>query len=277
MEAVMQTAQTNKNTAEYIKQAVLRDEPLVCLTAYTTPIARILDKHCDLLLVGDSVGMVVYGMDNTLDVSLDMMINHGKAVMRGVKKAFVVVDMPFGTYEDNPKTAVENAQRVMRETGCDAVKIEGGAELIEIYKAFAAENIPTIAHIGLKPQSVEKEGGYIIKGKTDAEALSLIDDALLIEKTGVLAIVIEGTIESATRQIVAAVSVPTIGIGASAVCSGQILVTDDMLGLFVEHVPKFVKQYAAIAEDVDRAVKHYSEEVRRRDFPSMNHTYKIAS
>ena len=185
--------------------------------------------------------------------------------------------MPYGTYEDNAESAVTNAQRVMDETGCDAIKIEGGADLIHIYRALEEANIPTVAHIGLKPQSVEKEGGYKIKGKTEDESDALIQDAIEIEKTGVIAMVIEGTIDGAARKIVDAVSVPTIGIGASAACDGQILVTDDMLGLFVDHVPKFVKQYAKLAEQINDAAQNYSQEVCTRKFPAQEHLYKIAS
>ncbi|MGN7503274.1 MAG: 3-methyl-2-oxobutanoate hydroxymethyltransferase [Alphaproteobacteria bacterium] len=252
-------------------------EKIVCLTAYTTPVARVLDKHCDLLLVGDSLGMVVYGMDNTLGVTLDMMINHGQAVMRGVKHSFVVVDMPYGSYEHDAADAVMNAKRVIDETGCDAIKIEGGLELLHIYHVLAAAEIPTVAHIGLQPQSVEKEGGYKLKGRNDAETAELIRAAQEIEKTGVIALVIEGTVEQASRAIVDAVSVPTIGIGASPYCDGQILVTDDMLGLFVEHVPKFVKQYAQLAQNIDAAAAQYSHEVRAGVFPSDAHVYKRAS
>ena len=270
-------AQNARLDKEYIMHAPQRGEALVCLTAYTTPVAKALDPHCDLLLVGDSLGMVVYGMDNPLGVSLEMMINHGKAVMRGVKHAFVVVDMPYGSYETDADLAVKNARRVMDETGCDAIKIEGGAEMLDIYQALADASIPTLAHIGLKPQSVEKEGGYKIKGKSDDEGLSLLTDAQLIEKTGVIAIVIEGTIESVARRIVDGVSVPTIGIGASAACAGQILVSDDMLGLFTDHVPKFVKQYAQLAQNIDEAAAAYAREVRARDFPADAHIYKRAS
>jgi 3-methyl-2-oxobutanoate hydroxymethyltransferase len=262
---------------EYIMSAPQRHEPLVCLTAYTAPVAKALDRHCDLLLVGDSLGMVVYGMENTLGVTLEMMINHGKAVMRGARHAFVVVDMPYGSYETDTTLAVENARRVIDETGCGAIKIEGGAELIAIYQALAAASIPTVAHIGLKPQSVVKEGGYKVKGKSDHEALSLVADALSIEKTGVIAIVIEGTIEGAANKIVDAVSVPTIGIGASAACDGQILVSDDMLGLFTDHVPKFVKQYAQLAQNIDAAAALYAGDVRARRFPGDVNVYKNMS
>lgn len=268
---------TRRLTQSDLQNIYRSGEKLVCLTAYTTPVARVLDKHCDLLLVGDSLGMVVYGMENTLGVTLDMMINHGKAVMRGVENAYVVVDMPYGSYEDCADKAVKNAQRVMDETGCDAIKIEGGLELMAIYQALADADIPTVAHIGLQPQSVVKEGGYKLKGRNDAETAELIQAAQEIEKTGVVALVIEGTVEQASRQIVAAVNIPTIGIGASPSCTGQILVSDDMLGLFVEHVPKFVKQYAQLAKVIDDAAGQYSREVRGRIFPSDAHVYKRAS
>ena len=248
--------------------------PLVCLTAYTAPTAKILDKHCDLLLVGDSLGMALYGMENTLGVTLDIMINHGKAVMRVAKNACVVVDMPFGTYEQTPETAYQNALRVITETGCDAVKLEGGQDIASTIAYITERNIPVMAHIGLQPQSVLKDGGYKIKGRTNEEVSQLLDDAKAVEKSGAFSVVIEGTIDTVAQNITQSIDIPTIGIGASVACDGQILVTDDMLGLITDHTPKFVKKYAQIAQDIDQAVSNYAAEVKSRVFPDENYTYK---
>ena len=257
-----------------IKSRKNSDSPLVCLTSYTTPMTKILDPHCDILLVGDSLGMVVYGMENTLDVSLDMMINHGKAVMRAKPSAFVIVDLPYGTYENSPEQALECAKRVMEGTGCDAVKLEGGAAKSDTIKTLYENSIPVMAHIGLKPQSVVIEGGYKIKGKTAEEAESLIHDAQMAEKSGAFGILVEGTIEPISKDITEAVNIPTIGIGASVACDGQILVVDDMLGMITEHVPKFVKQYADLASIIGNAARNYAEDVDARSFPADEHTYK---
>ncbi len=247
-------------------------KPIVCLTAYTTPVARILDRHADLLLVGDSLGNVLYGLDNTLAVDLETMIRHGQAVMRGVSNACVVIDMPFGTYEESAEQAYRNAMRVMKETGCDAVKLEGGEAMAPTIQYLSARNIPVMAHIGLMPQSVLKDGGYKIKGKTSDEEARLIADAIAVEKAGAFAVVIEGTVEEVAAKITKAVSIPTIGIGASAACDGQVLVIDDMLGMF-EHTPKFVKKYADFAYEIDKAAATYAADVRARAFPAAEHTY----
>lgn len=249
-------------------------EPLVCLTAYDAPMARILDPHCDLLLVGDSVGMVVHGLDSTIGVTLDMMILHGKAVMRGAKRALVAVDMPFGTYEQSPQQAFENAARVMAETGCQAIKIESGTYAAETIAFMAKRSIPVIGHVGLRPQSALADGGFKAKGRTDLEWQKVIDEAVATDKAGAFAIVIEGVDEALAREITEAVSVPTIGIGASAACDGQILVTQDMLGVF-EWTPKFVKRYDDMAERTDKAVAQYAEEVRTRQFPSGAQVYAL--
>ncbi len=247
--------------------------PLVCLTAYTTPMAQILDKHCDILLVGDSLGMVMYGMENTLGVSLDMMINHGKAVMRGSNNSCIVVDMPYGTYEENHELAYENAKRIMAETGCDAVKLEGGQDMEATITYITERGIPVMAHIGLQPQSVIKDGGYKVKGRGEQEISTLINDAIAVERAGAFAVVIEGTIESTSQKIINSINIPTIGIGASNHCDGQILVTDDMLGMLGGHTPKFAKKYANIARDIDQAVQQYANEVKTRKFPDENYTY----
>ncbi len=256
-----------------IKSRKNADTPLICLTAYSTPIAKILDKHCDLLLVGDSLGMVLYGMENTLGVSIDMMINHGAAVMRGVANSCVVVDMPYGTYENSAETAYKNAARIIKETGAHAVKLEGGADMAKTISYLVERDIAVMAHIGLQPQSVVKEGGYKVKGKSDTEIAKLLEDAKAVENAGAFAVVIEGTIEKIAEQITAEISIPTIGIGASLACDGQILVTDDMLGLLDGHTPKFVKKYANLAQEIDKAAQNYASEVKGKVFPDENYTY----
>lgn len=270
---------TEKNTEQRIRISDIKSlynskKPIVCLTAYSAPMAQILDSHCDLLLVGDSIGMALYGMDNTIGVTLDMMINHGKAVMRGSKHALIVVDMPHGTYEDNKENALINAQRIINNTNCTAVKLEGGADLEETIAYLVQNNIPVMSHIGLQPQSVKKEGGYRIKGKTEESIQQLMDDAKAIERAGAFAVVIEGTIEDVARSVSESISVPTIGIGASSACDGQILVTEDMLGLLLGHTPKFAKKYANIASEIDSAVAQYKAEVINRSFPSEEYTYR---
>jgi len=261
-------------TIDDVKNCKKSGAPLVCLTSYTTPITKIIDKHCDIILVGDSLGMVIYGMENTLGVTLDMMINHGKAVIRAKPSSFVIIDMPYGTYEDNPDQAYKAARLLIDETSCDAVKIEGGADMEETINHLSNNNIPVMAHIGLKPQSVVKESGYKVKGKTNQEVHDLLEDAKAAENSGAFAILIEGTIEHVSREITNSVNIPTVGIGASSACDGQILVIDDMLGLNTDHTAKFVKQYANMADEIDKAVANYSTEVRNRTFPSENHVYK---
>jgi 3-methyl-2-oxobutanoate hydroxymethyltransferase len=249
-------------------------EPLVCLTAYDAPMARILDPHCDLLLVGDSVGMVVHGLDSTIGVTLEMMILHGKAVMRGSNKALVAVDMPFGTYEKSPEQAFENASRVMAETGCQAIKIESGTYAADTIRFMAQRSIPVIGHIGLRPQAALADGGYKAKGRTDDERRRVIAEAIATDEAGAFAIVIEGVAEELAREITQKVSAPTIGIGASAACDGQILVTQDMLGVF-DWTPKFVKRYDNMAERTDAAVARFAEDVRTRAFPSDAQVYAL--
>lgn len=241
--------------------------PLVCLTAYTYPVARLLDPHVDLLLVGDSVAMVLHGHETTLGASLEMMIAHGQAVMRGSARACVVVDMPAGTYEESPARAAHSAQRIVAETGCQAVKLEGGVEMAAQVAAIVAAGIPVMGHIGLLPQSVEKDGGYRIKGRTDENVAALIADALAVEKAGAFSVVIEGTMEAVAADITRRIGIPTIGIGASRDCDGQILVIDDMVGLTVDRVPKFVKEYADLRGVIANAAERYASEVRSRTFP----------
>ncbi len=247
--------------------------PIVCLTAYTTPMARLMDAHVDVMLVGDSLGMVVYGMETTLGVSVDMMINHGQAVMRGAEHACVVVDLPFGSYQESPAVAYRTASRVLAETGCDAVKLEGGVEMAETVAFLAARGVPVMGHVGLKPQSVKSMGGFAVQGKGDDAARRVIEDAKAIAAAGAFSIVVEGTMEPVARAITSAVPVPTIGIGASAACDGQVLVTEDILGLFADFTPKFVKRYAELAPEIEQAVKAYADEVRSRAFPGDEHCF----
>jgi 3-methyl-2-oxobutanoate hydroxymethyltransferase len=246
--------------------------PVVCLTAYTAPMAEILDDHCDLLLVGDSVGMVVHGLPNTVGVTLEMMILHGQAVMRGSKKAMVVVDMPFGSYEGAPELAYQNAARIMKETGAQAVKVEAGASIVDNLAYLVQRGIPVMGHVGLRPQAVLVDGGFKAKGKGLDERRQILEDARATAEAGAFAIVIEGVAEGLAREITAAVPVPTIGIGASAGCDGQILVTDDMLGLF-DWTPKFVRRYADLRGDISKAIARYADDVRARRFPGPAEIY----
>ncbi|TPK57304.1 3-methyl-2-oxobutanoate hydroxymethyltransferase [Mesorhizobium sp. B2-4-19] len=247
--------------------------PLVCLTAYTYPVARLLDPHVDLLLVGDSVAMVLHGHETTLGASLEMMIAHGQAVMRGSARACVVVDMPGGSYEDSTEQAVASARRIVDETGCQAVKLEGGVDMAGQIAAIVAAGIPVMGHIGLLPQSVEKDGGYKIKGRTDETVAALLADAFAVEKAGAFSVVIEGTIEAVAADITRRIAIPTIGIGASGDCDGQILVIDDMVGLTVDRVPKFVKEYADLRRVIAHAAERYAAEVRDRTFPGAAHVF----
>jgi 3-methyl-2-oxobutanoate hydroxymethyltransferase len=246
--------------------------PIVCLTAYTTPQAEILDEHCDLLLVGDSVGMVVHGLPNTVGVTLEMMVLHGQAVMRGSRRAMVVVDMPFGAYEGAPEVAFDNAARVMKETGAQAVKVESGPHIAETVAYLVGRGIPVMGHVGLRPQSVLVEGGFRAKGRNAAERQSVLAEARATAEAGAFAVVVEGVAEDLAREITEALDVPTIGIGGSAACDGQILVTDDMLGLF-DWTPKFVRRYADLRAEIGRAAAAYADDVRARRFPSAAETY----
>ena len=248
--------------------------PIVCLTAYITPMAARLDKHCDLLLVGDSVGMVLYGMDSTLGVDLETMIRHGRAVCRGAKQALVVIDMPFGTYEESKEQAFRNAARALSETGAGAVKLEGGVEMAETVSFLSNRGIPVLGHVGLMPQSVHAHGGYAARGRSEDEWEPILEDAKAIANAGAFAIVLEGVAEPLARKVTEAVPCPVIGIGASSACDGQILVTEDMLGLFAIN-PKFVKRFAELGQGIEDAIEDYSNEVRSRNFPGDEHTYKM--
>jgi 3-methyl-2-oxobutanoate hydroxymethyltransferase len=246
--------------------------PVVCLTAYSAPMAQVLDDHCDLLLVGDSVGMVVHGLPNTVGVTLEMMILHGQAVMRGARRAMVVVDMPFGSYEGDVASAYANAARVLKETGAHAVKLESGPTVPETIAYLVRRGIPVMGHVGLRPQSVLVDGRFRAKGRTNAERAAVIEEAKATEAAGAFAIVVEGVAESLAGEVTAAVEVPTIGIGASSACDGQILVVDDMLGLF-DWTPKFVRRYADLRGEIGRAAAAYAEDVRARRFPGSAETY----
>lgn len=248
-------------------------EPVVMLTAYTVRMAQILDAHCDILLVGDSLGQVIYGLPSTLAVSLDMMCAHGAAVVRGSYHSVVIIDMPFGTYEASPQQAFESASRVMAETGAAGVKLEGGAVMAETIAFLSARGIPVMGHIGLTPQAVNQLGGYNARGRSDAERAKIIADAKAVDAAGAFAMVVEGVVEPIGVEITEAVSCLTIGIGASAKCDGQVLVTEDMLGLF-ERTPRFVKRYAAMDAFVGDAVAAYAADVRARTFPTEDQIYK---
>ncbi len=249
------------------------EEPLVMLTAYTARQAQLLDSHCDLLLVGDSLGQVIYGLSSTVPVTLEMMANHGAAVVRGSYHAVVVIDMPFGSYEASKEQAFESASYLLKQTGAAAVKLEGGEAMAETVEFLNARGIPVMGHVGLTPQAVNVLGGYMARGRSDAEADKIVSDAVALEKAGAFAIVIEGVVEPIAIEATNAVSCPTIGIGASAQCDGQVLVTDDMLGMF-ERVPRFVKKYEDIASVIEKTVATYAEEVRARSFPTEDQTYQ---
>lgn len=248
-------------------------DPIVSLTAYTAPMARILDPHCDFLLVGDSLGMVLYGMDSTLGVTLDMMINHGLAVMRGSRQACIIVDMPFGTYQESPEQAFRNCGRVMAETGCSAVKIEGGRELADTITFLVERGIPVMGHIGLKPQSFNVVGGYRAQGRDAAEVEEIKEDARAVSLAGAFSLVIEGVVEDLAAEITHEINAITIGIGASAQCDGQILVTEDALGI-LDSTPKFVKRFAETGEEISRVAAEYAKEVKARTFPGKEHCYR---
>jgi 3-methyl-2-oxobutanoate hydroxymethyltransferase len=247
-------------------------EPVVCLTAYTAPMAEIFDEACDLLLVGDSVGMVLHGLPNTIGVTLEMMILHAQAVMRGSRTAMVVVDMPFGSYEAAPEVAFVNACRLMKESGAQAVKVESGPAVPQTIAYLTARGVPVMGHVGLLPQSVLKDGAFRAKGRTPEERAQVLADAKATADAGAFAIVIEGVAEGLAREITAAVAVPTIGIGASPACDGQVLVAEDMLGLF-DWTPKFVRRYGDLRSEIRRAVGQYAADVRARRFPAEAETY----
>lgn len=248
-------------------------DPLVMLTAYTARMAQILDPHCDLLLVGDSLGQVIYGLPSTLQVTVDMMCAHGAAVVRGSYHSVVVIDMPFGSYEASPQQAFATASRIMAETGAAAVKLEGGEAIAETVAFLTARGIPVIGHVGLTPQAVNVLGGYGARGRSDAEQAKILNDAKAVAAAGAFSIVLEGVVDTLADRVTADVSCPIIGIGASAKCDGQVLVIDDMLGMF-ERVPRFVKRYDDLATRISSAVQDYAAEVRARVFPGEDNIYK---
>lgn len=248
-------------------------EPLVMLTAYTVRMAQILDAHCDMLLVGDSLGQVIYGLPSTVPVTLDMMCAHGAAVMRGSYHSLVIVDMPFGSYEASPEQAFTSAARLLKETGAAAVKLEGGAAMAPTIEFLSHRGIPVMAHIGLTPQAVNVLGGYGARGRSATEQAKLLDDATAVDAAGAFALVVEGVIEPLAIAITRAVSCPTIGIGASAQCDGQVLVAEDMLGMF-ERVPRFVKRYHEVGVEIDQAAAQFAADVRARRFPTVEQTYQ---
>lgn len=249
-------------------------EPIVMLTAYTARMAQLLDAHCDMLLVGDSLGQVIYGLPSTLSVTLDMMIAHGAAVVRGSYHSVVVIDMPFGSYEASPEAAFASAARVMAETGAAAVKLEGGEAMAGTVAFLTRRGIPVVGHVGLTPQAVNALGGYGARGRSEAEQAKILADAKAIADAGAFALVVEGVVEPLAKAITAAVACPVIGIGASADCDGQVLVTEDMLGLF-DRTARFVKKYDDMAGRISAAVETYAGEVRARQFPGTDQLYPL--
>lgn len=247
-------------------------EPLVVLTAYTTPMARLVDPHCDIALVGDSLGMVLHGLPSTVGVTMEMMILHGRAVVRGLQKAMPVIDMPFGSYEESPQQAFRNAARLIAETGAPAVKLEGGETMAETIAFLTARGVPVMAHVGLTPQSVNTLGGYKVVGRAE-EAEKVMADARACQVAGAFSIVLEKVPMGLAGKITESLSIPTIGIGAGADCDGQVLVIDDMLGLFTDFRPKFVKRYAELGKTADQAIAAFAAEVRSRAFPAADHGF----
>ena len=248
--------------------------PLVCLTSYHAHTARILDQHCDVILVGDSLGMVMHGLENTIPVTLEMMILQGRAVMRGSKRALVVVDMPFGSYEASKEQAFHSAARVLKETHCGAIKLEGGRRMAETIAFLVERGVPVMAHVGLTPQSINTLGSFRAQGRSEADWPRLEEDALAVASAGAFSVVIEAVAEPLARKITQAVAIPTIGIGASPACDGQVLVLEDMLGLS-PRVPKFVKRYGDLGPGIEKAIRDYATEVRERRFPAAEHTYPM--
>jgi 3-methyl-2-oxobutanoate hydroxymethyltransferase len=249
------------------------EQPVVMLTAYTMRMAQLLDPHCDMLLVGDSLGQVIYGLPSTIPVTMDMMCAHGAAVVRGSWHALVGVDMPFGSYEGSPSQAFASTSRILKETGCAAVKLEGGEAMAETIAFLTGRGVPVIGHVGLTPQAVNTLGGYGVRGRDEVEAERILDDARAVAGAGAFTIVVEGVLEALATRIAREVAVPVIGIGASAECDGQVLVIDDMLGMF-DRTPRFVKRYDDLASRIGEAARSYAEEVRSRAFPTADQTYR---
>jgi len=249
------------------------EQPIVMLTAYTMRMAQLLDPYCDMLLVGDSLGQVIYGLPSTIPVTLEMMCAHGAAVVRGSWHALVGVDMPFGSYEASPEDAFDSASRILKETGCAAVKLEGGEAMAETIHFLTHRGIPVIGHVGLTPQAVNVLGGYGVRGRDGGEADKILADARAVAEAGAFCLVVEGVMEEIATRVAREVAVPVIGIGASAECDGQVLVTEDMLGLF-ERTPRFVKRYGNLAEEIGKAAETYAADVRSRAFPTPDQTYR---
>jgi 3-methyl-2-oxobutanoate hydroxymethyltransferase len=248
-------------------------DPLVMLTAYTVRMAQLLDPHCDILLVGDSLGQVIYGLPSTVPVTLEMMAAHGAAVVRGSYHSLVIIDMPFGSYEGSPEQAFASAARLLKETGAAAIKLEGGEAMAPTIEFLSKRGIPVMGHVGLTPQAVNTLGGYGARGRSEAERAKIIGDARAVDDAGAFGMVVEGVLESIAIDITKAVSCPTIGIGASAQCDGQVLVSEDMLGMF-ERVPRFVKRYHEVATEISDAAARYAADVRARTFPTPDQTYQ---
>ena len=249
-------------------------EPIVSLTSYHAHTARLLDAHCDVILVGDSLGMVMHGLESTVPVTLDMMILQGHAVMRGSKRALVVVDMPFGSYEASKEQAFMSAARVMKETGCGAIKLEGGRRMAETIRFLVERGVPVMAHIGLTPQSINTIGSFRAQGRDEADWAPIEDDGRAVSDAGAFSVVIEAVAEPLARKITASVPIPTIGIGGSVACDGQILVLEDMLGL-TPRVPRFVRRYGELGPSIAKAVEDYATDVRARAFPGPEHVYPM--
>lgn len=248
--------------------------PIASLTSYHAHTAAIADKYVDFLLVGDSLGMVMHGFETTLPVPLDLMIMHGRAVMRGTKQSLVVVDMPFGSYEESPQQAFRNAARVVKETECGAIKLEGGQRMAETIRFLTERGIPVMAHVGLTPQSINVLGSFKAQGREKAQWALIEEDARVVTEAGAFAVVLEAIAEPLAQKITASIAIPTIGIGASAACDGQILVMEDMLGLS-PRVPRFVKEFGKVGEAIERAIAIYAEDVRSRAFPELQNTYSM--
>ena len=258
---------------KFFLSKILKNRPLVCLTANNIYTAKVLDNICDIILVGDSLGMVVYGESRTNKVTLDMMINHGKAVRKGIKKSLMVVDMPKGTYEKSSLLALKNAKKIKKLTNCDALKLEGGSRINKLIKILVKNNIPVMSHIGLQPQKISNKKNFKVFGKTVKEEKKIVNDLLSVEKAGSFAVVLESVTENLAKKINKISKIPVIGIGASKNCDGQILVTEDLLGLF-EKSPKFVKRYENLRAKIKKAAKKYYEDVLKGNFPSKYNTYR---
>ncbi len=261
-----------RNTIPQIKLMKGRGK-IVSLTAYTTPMAQMLDDYVDLIIVGDSTGMVAYGLNSTMSVTLEMMINHGRAVTRGASKACVIVDMPYGSYQESPQQAYRNAAKVMRETQAQGIKLEGGLEMLDTVEFLVQRGIPVMPHIGLMPQHANAQGGFKAQGRSKDDSELLVAQAKAFQGAGAFCLLVEGTFEKAAVAITRAVEIPTIGIGASSECDGQVLVTEDVLGLFSDFRPKFAKRYVDLSSIIKEAFASYEQEVRDGDFPAKEHCF----